>query len=223
MKAFLSRLCSISRLSSRAATSRRRRSGSRAPRGSARRSTSQSSANGVDVVDPAPAEPRRRARRRPRSCAAREPPGSPSTGAVLEPVLADAGQRHELELPLDGPPGLAEQVAHHGRQQRDVGPASHANPSAARPCERAAERCRSARAGSPRGRAWPAGPPRRGRRSPPPTTTTRAIGLGTLRGDGSGADVGRGLDQRPEPGVVLLVEEGHQRHVDLRQPVPGHA
>jgi len=39
-------------------------------------------------------------------------------GAVVEPVLTHAVERHEVELPLQGAAGLAEQVADHGWEQR---------------------------------------------------------------------------------------------------------
>ena len=47
--------------------------------------------------------------------------GQPDRRAVLEAVLADQVQRHQVELALQRPAGLAEQVADDGRQQRRGG------------------------------------------------------------------------------------------------------
>ena len=69
-----------------------------------------------DVVDPSLTESaaqlvERRELRRP-------PDRDPHRRTVVEPVLAHDVERHQVELAFQRPAGLAEEVAHHGRQER---------------------------------------------------------------------------------------------------------
>ena len=167
------------------------------------------------VVDPAPGPGRAPARRRRRAGR----PGSrraaaascrPRTGARGSARAAPGRARARAAGPTCGtgrgaPPAAA---CGWGRRPRRT----------PRRSRRSARR-RGVSARSIRVTSWPslasraaeARPPK-----PPPTTTTRAMG----RPYRASPQVGRGLD-RPEAGVVLAVEVGHQRRVDGSQPVSG--
>ena len=90
------------------------RRGPRAPRGSrgaAPPSRRRTTRRGRPTRRPSPGSSASNAA----SCAAREPPGTADRRAVLEAVLADHVERDQLQLALDRPAGLAEQVADHRR------------------------------------------------------------------------------------------------------------
>ena len=142
---------------------------------------------------------RARARRRPRSWAAREWPGRPSTVPSSNQCSRTRSSGSSSSSRSIGRPLLRNRSRTTAGTSVYVGPASHSNPSADDRRDRAAQRAQPLQQGDARGRAWPAGPPRRG-----PEAAADDHDAGHVSRP---AYVGGGL-HRAEPRAVRLVDVG---------------